>query len=91
MEFESQIGDLPSITKVEKRRLAVQQQLKDSEGREASLLVDRYKFMDLLPGSGSELRCIGYKVTCHLTALHSFYMGTAIIRVEFSQYSQILM
>ena len=62
MEFESQIGDLPSINKVEKRRLAVHHTLKDLEGKESSLLVERYKYYDLYPCSAQELRCLGYKV-----------------------------
>lgn len=62
MEFETQIGDLPSINKVEKRRLAVHQSLKDFDGKESGLLVDRYKYLDLYPASIQELRCLGYKV-----------------------------
>ncbi|PRD36893.1 UNVERIFIED_CONTAM: Cleavage stimulation factor subunit 3 [Trichonephila clavipes] len=61
LEFESNVGDLASILKVEKRRAAVIEQLKEFEGKETALLVDRYKFQDLYPCSASELKSIGYK------------------------------
>lgn len=60
LAFESNIGDLASILKVERRRFAA---FKDEyEGKETALLVDRYKFMDLYPCSTSELKALGYKV-----------------------------
>ena len=60
LAFESNIGDLASILKVERRRFTA---FKDEyEGKETALLVDRYKFMDLYPCSGSELKALGYKV-----------------------------
>lgn len=60
MAFESNIGDLASILKVERRRFSA---FKDEyEGKETALLVDRYKFMDLYPCSTSELKALGYKV-----------------------------
>lgn len=60
LAFESNIGDLASILKVERRRFAA---FKDEyEGKETALLVDRYKFMDLYPCSSSELKALGYKV-----------------------------
>lgn len=61
LEFESNIGDLQSVGKVEKRRLQTIQQLKDCDIRETSLLIDRYKYADLYPCSFSELRSLGYK------------------------------
>lgn len=61
LAFESNIGDLASILKVERRRFAA---FKDEyEGKETALLVDRYKFMDLYPCSASELKALGYKVS----------------------------
>lgn len=60
LAFESNIGDLASILKVERRRFMA---FKDEyEGKETALLVDRYKFMDLYPCSPSELKALGYKV-----------------------------
>lgn len=60
LAFESNIGDLASILKVERRRFSA---FKDEyEGKETALLVDRYKFMDLYPCSASELKALGYKV-----------------------------
>ena len=60
LAFESNIGDLASILKVERRRFTA---FKDEyEGKETALLVDRYKFMDLYPCSASELKALGYKV-----------------------------
>ncbi|XP_076344478.1 cleavage stimulation factor subunit su(f) isoform X2 [Tachypleus tridentatus] len=61
LEFESNIGDLASILKVEKRRAAVIDKLKEFEEKETALLVDRYKFLDLLPCTYSELKAIGYR------------------------------
>lgn len=60
LEFESNIGDLASIVKVEKRRSAVLEKIKEFEGKETAQLVDRYKFLDLYPCTGVELRSIGY-------------------------------
>ncbi|XP_067946959.1 cleavage stimulation factor subunit 3-like isoform X2 [Watersipora subatra] len=82
VEFESQIGDLPSINKVEKRRLAVHQGLKDFEGREASLLVERYQYLDLLPCSVPELRCLGFKDTRSAAALlHSALPAVNVVEL----------
>lgn len=60
LEFESNIGDLISIVKVEKRRQAVLEKIKEFEGKETAQLVDRYKFLDLYPCSVPELKSIGY-------------------------------
>lgn len=60
LEFESNIGDLSSIVKVERRRSAVLQNLKEYEGKETAQLVDRYKFLDLYPCTMIELKSIGY-------------------------------
>jgi cleavage stimulation factor subunit 3 len=60
LEFESNIGDLASIIKTEKRRGTVLNQLKEFEGKETAQIVDRYKFLDLFPCTTSELRSIGY-------------------------------
>ncbi|KAJ8688604.1 hypothetical protein QAD02_024399 [Eretmocerus hayati] len=60
LEFESNIGDLASIVKVEKRRSAVLEKLKEFEGKETAQLVDRYKFLDLYPCTSMELKSIGY-------------------------------
>lgn len=35
-------------------------QLKEFEGKETAQLVDRYKFLDLFPCTGVELKSIGY-------------------------------
>ncbi|KAH0516643.1 Cleavage stimulation factor subunit 3 [Microtus ochrogaster] len=59
LAFESNIGDLASILKVEKRRFTAFRE--EYEGKETALLVDRYKFMDLYPCSASELKALGYK------------------------------
>ncbi|XP_026086883.1 cleavage stimulation factor subunit 3-like [Carassius auratus] len=59
LSFESNIGDLASIIKVERRRFMA---FKDEyEGKETALLVDRYKYMDLYPCSPCELKALGYK------------------------------
>nr|CAG4643764.1 EOG090X026K [Lepidurus arcticus] len=60
LEFESSVGDLNSIVKVEKRRAGVLEKLQEFEGKETALLVDRYKFGNLFPCSAADLRAIGY-------------------------------
>ena len=59
LEFEANVGDLASITKVEKRRAAAVEKASKSRTPTA-WLVDRYKFLDLLPCSPSELKAMGY-------------------------------
>ncbi|XP_069684937.1 protein suppressor of forked isoform X2 [Periplaneta americana] len=77
LEFESNIGDLASIVKVEKRRSAVLGQIKEFEGKETAQLVDRYKFLDLYPCTPAELRSIGYNEVAS-TAVKSFHPLSAV-------------
>ncbi|RWS07998.1 Protein suppressor of forked-like protein [Dinothrombium tinctorium] len=59
LEFESNIGDLSSIIKVEKRRAqALEKICKDVSP--TAWLIDRYKFCDLMPCNSQELKSIGY-------------------------------
>ncbi|XP_065364835.1 protein suppressor of forked [Calliphora vicina] len=67
LEFVSNIGDLSSIVKVERRRSAVLENLKEYEGKETAQLVDRYKFLDLYPCTTVELRSIGYTENVGIT------------------------
>ena len=60
LEFESNIGDLSSIVKVERRRSAILENLKEYEGKETAQLIDRYKFLDLFPCTQPELKSVGY-------------------------------
>ncbi|XP_034234284.1 protein suppressor of forked [Thrips palmi] len=71
LEFESNIGDLASIVKVERRRAAVLESIKEFEGKETAQLVDRYKFLDLFPCTPSELRSIGYNMVTASKTYHS--------------------
>ncbi|XP_065284922.1 cleavage stimulation factor subunit 3 isoform X1 [Dermacentor albipictus] len=71
LEFESNIGDLSSILKVEKRRAAAIEKLKEFEGKETALLVDRYRFMDLYPCSPQELKSLGYREVTRLPVVVS--------------------
>ncbi|XP_054724152.1 cleavage stimulation factor subunit 3-like [Uloborus diversus] len=77
LEFESNVGDLASILKVEKRRAAIIEQLKEFEGKETALLIDRYKFMDLYPCTVSELKSLGYKEIAkqHSSGIASSFLG----------------
>lgn len=59
MEFESNVGDLQSIVKIEKRRAEVLSRIKEFEGKETAQLVDRYRFLDLFPCDAPELKSIG--------------------------------
>ncbi|KAI8772672.1 cleavage stimulation factor subunit 3-like [Biomphalaria glabrata] len=58
--FESQVGDLASIVKVEKRRASTIEKIQAFNEKETALLIDRYKFLGLLPCADNELRAIGY-------------------------------
>ncbi|KAH9493981.1 Cleavage stimulation factor subunit 3 [Dermatophagoides farinae] len=62
LEFESQIGDLASVINVEKRRLNVIEKLQQQQKNhsETAWLVDRYKFLHLMPCTQEELKSIGY-------------------------------
>ena len=60
LEFESNIGDLASVVKVEKRRATVLEECGLSLGKPTVQVVDRYRFMTLLPLGTEELRSIGY-------------------------------
>lgn len=65
LEFESQIGDLPSVVKVETRRAAVleklaQQQPNQQQAEESAWVMDRYRFGNLMPCSMQVLKSIGY-------------------------------
>ncbi|XP_074649592.1 cleavage stimulation factor subunit 3-like [Tubulanus polymorphus] len=61
LDFESNVGDLASILKVEKRRAQIIEQLQEFVGKETALLIDRYKYIDLYPCSTSELKALGYR------------------------------
>ncbi|VDD75299.1 unnamed protein product [Mesocestoides corti] len=61
LQFELQVGDLSSVQKIEKRRLKTLENVKEFQGRETALLIDRYRFLDLFPCSESELRSLGYR------------------------------
>jgi len=60
LTFESQVGDLASIVKVEKRRTSTMEKIQDFSEKDTALLIDRYKFLGLLPCADNELRAIGY-------------------------------
>ncbi|KAI6196948.1 Suf domain-containing protein [Aphelenchoides besseyi] len=58
LEFESQVGDLASVLKVDdRRREALKEQFED---RQALLLVDRYRFLNLAPCTSDQLKYMGY-------------------------------
>uniref|UniRef100_A0A1I7VCC6 Suf domain-containing protein n=1 Tax=Loa loa TaxID=7209 RepID=A0A1I7VCC6_LOALO len=58
LEFESHVGDLSSILKVDQRR---REALKEQCGEmQTLLLIDRYKFLDLVPCTNDQLRLMGY-------------------------------
>lgn len=54
---------MASILKVEKRRLQALDSSKEFSRLETALLIDRYRFLDLLPCTDSELRSLGYRVS----------------------------
>ncbi|KHN81350.1 Cleavage stimulation factor subunit 3 [Toxocara canis] len=58
LEFESEVGDLSSILKVDQRR---REALKEQYGEmQTLLLIDRYKFLNLVPCTGDQLKLMGY-------------------------------
>ncbi|XP_062507922.1 cleavage stimulation factor subunit 3-like isoform X2 [Corticium candelabrum] len=59
LEFETNVGDLASVLKVEKRRssFSAKEELRDQE---AINLVDRYKYMGLWPCKDIELRSMSH-------------------------------
>lgn len=58
LEFETTSGDLASLVKVENRKLEIYRE--ELEGHETSVLVDRYKYLDLFPCTSLELKIMGY-------------------------------
>lgn len=62
MEFESIVGDLSSIKKVEKRVLTSMADI-NGEANEAAQLIERYKVFDLWPCSKEELLIYGLSET----------------------------
>lgn len=77
LEFEANIGDLASIHKVELRRSNTVK-ISGQNRTQTSLLIDRYKFMDLYPSPPEELKAIGYLVK----PCGGSVMGTAAGRPE---------
>ncbi|VUZ54879.1 unnamed protein product, partial [Hymenolepis diminuta] len=71
LQFELQVGDLGSVQKIEKRRLKSIENVKEFQGRETALLIDRYRFLDLYPCSESELRSLGYRELAKLNVTGS--------------------
>jgi len=63
LEFESNIGDLASVVKVEKRRAGILEEagIAVGENKHTIQVIDRYKFMSLLPLTAEELKSIGYQ------------------------------
>ncbi|CAD6192040.1 unnamed protein product [Caenorhabditis auriculariae] len=59
LDFESIVGDLASILKVEQRRKEAYNNGSDVVNN-SMLVIDRYKFMNLMPCSSDQLRLIGY-------------------------------
>lgn len=70
LEFEAGIGDLSSITKVERRRTMALEKV-FPKCTDASWAVDKYKFQDLFPCSPNELRSLGYDPQQSSTCLAS--------------------
>ena len=61
LEFETNIGDLPGIIKVEKRRAAAFDLSDTLKSCPTARMIDRYRFKDLLPCSRDELSSMGYE------------------------------
>ena len=61
LEFETNIGDLPGIIKVEKRRAAAFDLSDTLKSCPTARMIDRYRLKDLLPCSRDELSSMGYE------------------------------
>lgn len=60
MEFEAQYGDLGSTYKIDRRMVQYTSTQDGVEVRDPSMLINRYKYFDLLPCAANELRSMGY-------------------------------
>ncbi|CAH1120995.1 unnamed protein product [Ceutorhynchus assimilis] len=80
LEFESNVGDLPSIVEVKKRRVEVLSKIKKVEGKATAQLVDKYRFLDLYPGTPKELENIGYSEVINVTGVSGMntFLGSII-------------
>jgi cleavage stimulation factor subunit 3 len=61
LRFECAVGDLASIQKVDKKRQKIYEQINPQEASQNTTFIDRYRYLDLLPSSMSELKAMGYK------------------------------
>lgn len=59
LKFESQVGDLLSIKKIEQCRSNLFSELNQLQPYETALLIDRYRFLDLYPCPTEELKLLG--------------------------------
>lgn len=70
LEFECQVGDLTSILKVDQRRREAAKDL--YEDKQALFLIDRYKFLNLVPCTPEQLKFMGYnKQVRHVASMFS--------------------
>lgn len=61
LDFECYCGDLASVLKVDKKRQKALENLTDLDKYDSNLIIDRYKFFDLLPCNTAELKSMSYK------------------------------
>jgi len=61
LKYECDIGTIEEIHEVEKKRQKLFEEMGQYEGRETTLLIDRYKFGNMLPCDAAELKSMGYK------------------------------
>ena len=61
LAFESRVGDLAAVAKIEKRRREIAAR-EMGASVQTLLLIDRYKYLDLMPCASEALTMIGYKV-----------------------------
>lgn len=83
LEFEAGIGDLNSINKVERRRIAALEQVL-SKCTEASWAIAKYKFQDLFPCSINELKSMNYEPDQCATSSSSLKQIIASLAPQFS-------
>ena len=61
LEFETNVGDLPGIKKVEKRRALAFDLADTLKSCPTARMIDKYRFNDLLPCGRDELTSMGYE------------------------------
>ncbi|GLH16733.1 Protein suppressor of forked [Gryllus bimaculatus] len=86
LEFETNNGDMESITRVEDRRRVFLGQINEFEGKQTAMLVDRYKFLNLYPCTRAELKAMGYEKIA-IAAHKQYHRSTTSTLLELDEHA----